>query len=156
MAQTLYDPREHADEMKVPIIRHTLRGLHAAWIPGKRVILLNRNIPSELETPVLAHECDHAEHDDPPGHHRRYESRADLHAAQRLIDAREFGILTSVYTDYDRICIELGVTREQFLAFREYRSQQVAHVRRVERIGDAVYVDPKMGAGQWAMKYEVA
>lgn len=156
MAKPLYDPREHADQMKVPIIRHTLHGLHGAWVPGKRVILLNRSIPPELEIPVLAHECDHAEHDDPAGHHPKYEARANLHAAQRLIDVEEFDVLTTMYADYDRICLEIGITREQFLAFRSHRERHIAKALRLERIGEAVYKDAKMGAGQWTMKFEVA
>lgn len=156
MASPLYDPREHAEEMKVPIIRHTLDGIYGAWIPGKRVILLSRTIPAELEVPVLAHECDHAEHDDPAGHHPKYETRANLHAALRLIDEDEFEVLTTMYADYDRICLELGITREQFLAYRDYRSRIIEESTRIERIGEAVYVEPKMGAGQWAMKFEVA
>ncbi len=156
MATRLYDPYEHADQMGVRIFRHTLRDCYGAWAPGKRAILLDRNVPAEFEIPVLAHECDHAEHNDPPGHHARYEARADLHAAQRLIDVAKFDDLMSVHTDYDLVCLELGVTREQLVQFVKFRKQQIEQKLQLHRFGQAVYRRPKMGAGQYEAKYEVA
>lgn len=156
MATPLYDPYAHADQMGVRIYRHTLHDCYGAWIPGKRAILLDRNIPAEFEVPVLAHECDHAEHNDPPGHHVRYEARANLHAAQRLIVVARFDDLMSVHTDYDLVCLELGVTREQLIEFAKFRRDQIAKKLRLHRLGQAVYMGPKMGAGQYIAKFEVA
>lgn len=58
--------------------------------------------------------------------------------------------------DYDRICLELGVTREQFVAYNEERKRQREEALRFERLGDVVYLDPKMGEGQWAMRIGAA
>ena len=79
-----------------------------------------------MERAVLAHECAHAENNDPAGHHPRNESRANLAAAQRLINPREWNALTRVYGDYDRICVDLGITREQFIAYHEHEARRAA------------------------------
>lgn len=156
MTQQLYDPRAHADEMRVRIIYHSLKDMYGAWNPVRRTILLDRQIPPGFETAILAHECVHAEHNDPGGHHPRHERRAHLNSARRLINVDEWDKQTAMHGDYDRICGEFGITRQQFLAFRDFRKRQLASDARMERIGDAVYVNPKMGSGQWAMKLEVA
>lgn len=118
-AQT-YDPHEHARRLGVQIVHHTLRSTKGLWVPSRRMVLIGRGLRPFMERAVLAHELDHAEHDDPPGHHPRNEARANLHAAQRLIDPREWYALTRIYPDYDKICIELGITREQFVAYAEH------------------------------------
>lgn len=156
MVTTLYDAWEHADSMEIPVVRRKLTMNYGGWFPAQRLIILDIDLPQEFEMPILAHECDHAEHNDPPGHHHRFEARANLHSAQRLIDPREFDAQTAMTQDYDRICLELGVTREQFVAYNEYRKRQREEALRFERLGDVVYLDPKMGEGQWAMRIGVA
>lgn len=128
-----YDPRQHADEMEVKIVYHSLSDNWGVWVPERRMIIVDRGCPAHLVTPVLAHECDHAEHRDPAGHHPRNEARANLNSARRLASIAEFDALTSAYTDYDRICIELGLTREQFTAMAQWRTAQLEQQRRRER-----------------------
>lgn len=72
---TLYDAWEHADSMKIPVVRRKLTMNYGGWFPAQRLIILDIDLPQEFEMPILAHECDHAEHNDPPGHHHRFEAR---------------------------------------------------------------------------------
>lgn len=154
MYDPTYDPVEHLDRMEVRLVRHTLNDLSAAWIPSRRMVILDRNVAAEHERPVLAHECSHVEHNDPGGHYPRAEHRANLISGLRLVDPSEWQALTTAHADYDRICLELGIVRGQFLALHKHFSNNRTH--RLERYGQAVYADPKMGAGQWSMKFEVA
>lgn len=151
-----YDPVEHLDRLKVRIVKHTLSRENAIWSPERRMIVLGRNLAPELVRPTLTHECDHVLHDDCGGHHVRNEARANLHSAIRLINPVEWKKLTRAHSDYDRICLELGITRRQFRAYHENELRTAAKRARLERYGNALYLEPKMGAGQWAMKLEVA
>lgn len=112
--------------MNVRIVYHPLRANKGLWVPDRRMILCRPNMRPFIERAVLAHECAHAEHNDPSGHHARNEARANLVAAQRLIDPREWSELTRVYSDYDRICVELGITREQFIAYHQHTKRKAA------------------------------
>lgn len=126
MTPQVYDPHAHAEKMGVRIIYHPLRASKGIWVPDKRIILCRPNLRPFVERAVLAHECVHAEHNDPAGHHPRNEARANLIAAQRLIDPREWSELTRVYSDYDHICLELGITREQFMAYHLHQLRKAA------------------------------
>ncbi|MFD5599870.1 hypothetical protein ACFWHR_07410 [Leucobacter sp. NPDC058333] len=149
-----YDPIQHLEQMKVRLVRHTLNNLSAVWVPSRKLVILDRNVASEYERPVLAHECAHAESNDPGGHDTRTEHRANLASGLRLADPEEWSTLTAAHADFDRICLELGITRGQFLALYKHFSTKRTH--RLERYGQTIYQDPKMGAGQWARKFEVA
>lgn len=126
MKPQLYDPHAHAERMNVRIVYHPLRSAKGLWVPDKRLILIRPGMRTYIERAVLAHECVHAEHNDPAGHCPRNEARANLIAAKRLIDPREWHALTRAYPDYDRICLELGVTREQFIAYHEDQLRRAA------------------------------
>lgn len=149
-----YDPLEHLDQMGVRLIKHTLTQHDAIWIPERRIVLLDRKLSVEHVRPVLAHECVHVEHGDPGGHHPKNEFRANLQSALRLINPTEWDTLSNTLDDYDRICLELGITRAQFLAYCKRVRERRWQGQRVERIGDIIYVNPKMGDGQWSMKLE--
>lgn len=151
-----YDPVEHLAAMGFSLIRHTLRESWAITIPHQRRVLWDPAMPPYLKKPVLSHECSHVELGDPGGHHPRNEARADLHAALKNIDPTEWDRLTGVEHDYDAICIDLGITRAQFRAYYEHRQSVDRPALRLHRYGNAVYQDPKMGAGQWSRKFEVA
>lgn len=56
---------------------------------------------------------------------------------------------------YDRICLELDLTREQFLAYREYREREVWKRLWLERLSSVMNVNPRVGAGQWAAKFKL-
>lgn len=124
MYQPGYDPHAHADEMNVRVVYHSLRDNYGIWVPERRMIIVDRGCPAHLVTPVLSHECDHALNNDPAGHHPRNEARANLNSARRLANLAEFDGLIAIYADYDRICLELGLTREQFTALAEWRRAQ--------------------------------
>ena len=146
MYQPDYDPRQHADEMNVQIIYHSLRDNYGVWVPERRIIIIDRNCPAHMQTPVLAHECDHAQHNDPAGHHARKEARANLNSARRLISPSEFDALTVMYPDYDRICLELGVTREQFTAYATWRKSETLAVQE-GAAGDTVNIADVVRSG---------
>ena len=151
-----YDPLEHLDQMGVRLVKRVMFHANAIWIPDQKAVAMNRGLRSDLIRPTLSHECSHVENDDRGGHHPRNEARADLHAALRNVDPAEWDRLMGVHHDYDAICIELGITRRQFRAYHRHRQQEAAARVRLEQYGNAIYLDPKMGAGQWRMKFEVA
>lgn len=121
----VYDPSTHADQLGVSIAYHPLRASKGLWVPEHKLILIRPRMRPFIERAVLAHEVAHAVHDDPPGHSPLNEARANLYAAQRLIDPREWAELTRIYPDYDKICIELGITREMFRAYADFTSAAV-------------------------------
>lgn len=154
-----FDPLERFEQLKIPVITHTLRDANALWVPERYengMVLVNRGLPSGLIRPTLAHEHAHVANGDCGGHHPSNEARANLHSALRLINPHAWDELTSIHSDYDYICIELGITRRQFRAYAEHRQQEDAQRVRIERLGDVTYIGPKMGAGQWQARIEVA
>ncbi|UOR02006.1 hypothetical protein MUN77_01350 [Leucobacter allii] len=151
-----YDPVEHLDRMGVRLIKRTMFHTNAIWIPEQRTVAMNRGLRADLVHATLSHECSHAENDDCGGHHPRNEGRADLHSALRNINPLEWERLVGINDDYDALCLELRITRRQFRAYHRHRLQKVAARMRVEQYGNAIYLDPKMGVGQYAAKYEVA
>lgn len=156
MYNPTYDPVEHLDQLKTKLLRHTLNSHEAIWIPERRLVLLDRSIREDRIKPVLAHECVHVEHNDMGGHHPRNEARADTISALRTIDPAEWRALTRATDDYDRICLDLGITRAQFMAFHTHHQRQATQHLRLEKIGATLYINPKMGSGQWTRKLEVA
>ncbi|UCR89287.1 ImmA/IrrE family metallo-endopeptidase [Mycetocola spongiae] len=112
-----YDPWNHAEKLGVSIIEWPLRTAKGMWVPEQRAIFIRPKMRSFVELSVLAHELVHAEYCDPAGHHPKNEARANRIAAQRLINPREIAELLRLYPDGDRICRELGVTREIFQAY---------------------------------------
>lgn len=110
---TNYDPWEHADQLGIPIYRHPLRTAPGMWLPDQRAIIIRPRLRGFEERSVLAHEIVHAEWNDPAGHNGKAERRAHRIAAERLIDRRELNALGQLYGHIDdRLCHELGVTRE--------------------------------------------
>ncbi|MCW2286934.1 hypothetical protein EDF60_1579 [Leucobacter luti] len=79
-----------------------------------------------LRTAVLTHEYLHVVNNDPGGHNPRNEARANLMAALTLIDPNRWSDLTSIHSDYDHICLELGITRAQFMAYYQFTTRKVA------------------------------
>lgn len=96
---------------------------------------------------ILAHELGHATNDDEPTvfeHlNRRMELRADAWAAHFLI----------IETAYRDAALRFGrhtPSIAQELCVLE--KLVVAYERTLERVGDMVYVNPRMGAGQWTQR----
>ncbi|MGW9020702.1 hypothetical protein ACWGOE_04360 [Leucobacter chromiiresistens] len=151
-----YDPVAELAKMGIRIVRHSLKHANAIWVRERRLVIVDRGLRPDLVRPTLAHEHQHAVNGDPGGHNHRDESRAVLESAKILIDPAEWDVLTYAHDDYDRVCMELGVMRDQFLAYYRFRQMRAASETRLERIGTAVYENPKMGVGNWTRKYEVA
>lgn len=90
------------------------------------MILLDPNVNPALKIAVLTHECFHVVNNDPGGHNPRNEARANLMSALTLIDPSKWADLTSVHSDYDHICLELGITRAQFMAYYQFTTRKAA------------------------------
>jgi len=116
-----------------------------------RLIRLRHDMSERLHRSVLAHECAHAVFGDVPSMfgplNAKQERRADEWAALRLIRREEYKRSESVHHGHiGAIAHDLGVVRSVVEAYQ----------RVLLRIGDVVYVAPKMGAGQWAEREEIA
>ncbi|UOQ58135.1 ImmA/IrrE family metallo-endopeptidase [Leucobacter allii] len=114
-------------------------------------IRLREDMPPRLMRFTFAHELGHAAFRDVPSmfgpENARQERRADEWAALRLIELdayREFEALREGHVP--AIAHDLGVVTRCVEAYQ----------RLLERIGDTVYLDPHMGAGQWLAKVEAA
>lgn len=112
-----YNPWDHAETLGVSVGWHPLKHSNGIWLPSHERIVLNTALPEWAVTPVLAHECVHAEYHDPPGQVERHERRANRIAAERLIDPERLEYLAKTTPDYDRLCIELGVTRPMLIEY---------------------------------------
>lgn len=116
-----------------------------------RTIRLQHGMLERLERCVCAHEIAHFIRGDRRtmfGYYDdRDERRADEWAAHFLIDITEYRIAEAKYgTNLEYIGQELNVMDYIVEAFE----------RTMDRIGDTVYMDGRMGAGQWTRKFEVA
>ncbi|KKI20584.1 MULTISPECIES: hypothetical protein [Bacteria] len=128
-----YDPVDHLARMGVELELRPLKKHAALWVPEERKVLLDPKVPAHVVRPVLGHECSHAENEDPGGHHPRNEARANLHSALRITNPDEWAALIASLADYDRICLELGLTRGQFIAYSEWREAQDRQPKRRTR-----------------------
>ncbi|MFJ4173337.1 ImmA/IrrE family metallo-endopeptidase [Microbacterium sp. NPDC089696] len=118
--------------------------------PITKVMRLQRGMSRRLLQCTLAHELCHAIFGDRPSKfgpvNAKQERRADEWAALRLIDR-------DAYRDAERMhdgnvtlmCQTLDVIEDILIAYQ----------RVLLRVGDTVYVAPKMGAGQWHQKVDV-
>lgn len=116
-----------------------------------RIIRLQKGMLYRLERSVLAHELIHVIRDDQKTMFGFYEDRderiADELAGQLLFTIPEYRAAEEKCGNHiEGIALELGVMDWIIESFE----------RTLCRIGDHVYVNPKMGVGQWSEKYEVA
>ncbi|KRD51930.1 ImmA/IrrE family metallo-endopeptidase [Microbacterium sp. Root280D1] len=121
------------------------------YIHARRAIYLRPGMHSRHHRSVLAHELAHALWGDVPSKfgpvNAKQERRAEEWAALRLIDLDTYRYLERVHHGRAAgIAVELGVMKSIVLAYQSL----------LQRIGDTTYVDPKMGAGQWHQRVEVA
>lgn len=112
-----------------------------------KLIRLRAGMTLRKERSVLAHEIAHAIWGDVPSKFgpvkAKQERRADEWAALRLIDPERYRAAEEHWEGHlGAIAYDLGVTTKIVTAFQ----------RVLARIGDTVYVDPRMGTGQWAEK----
>ena len=119
------------------------------YIHARRLIRLHQGMPRRLRRSVLAHETAHAVFEDVPSHfgpaNARQERRADEWAALRLISTADYVRAEQLHEGHDEgIAVELDVTIDLIEAYRGL----------LLRIGDSVYIDAKMGAGQFRDRAE--
>ena len=110
-------------------------------------IRLRAGMTLRKERSVLAHELAHAIWGDVPSKfgpvNAKQERRADEWAALCLITPERYRAAEERWEGHlGAMAYDLGVTTKLVVAFQ----------RVLARIGDTVYVDPRMGAGQWAEK----
>lgn len=107
---------------------HRLRpGDLGGWFPDRRLILVRPTLGPRNRAHTLAHELGHAAHGDPAGHHPRYEHRADLYAANLLIDPREYRELEMMYDGHlGAIAAEMDVTVSLLATWRADQEKRTA------------------------------
>jgi hypothetical protein len=138
-------------DVRVEYARHFLDNRDGEYIHDRRLIRLRHGMTSRLHRSVLAHEAAHAVFGDVPSRfgpvNAKQERRADEWAALRLIRHEDYQRAEAIYHGHaGAMAHELGVVRSIVAAYQ----------RVLLRIGDTVYVQPKMGAGMWADRVEVA
>jgi hypothetical protein len=121
------------------------------YIHRRRLIRLQEGMPERLHRSVLAHECAHAVFEDVPSKfgpvNAKQERRADEWAALRLMSIEAYRHAETLHQGHvEAMAVELNVIVDLVEAFQ----------RILLRIGDTVYVQPRMGAGQWLHRGQVA
>lgn len=110
-------------------------------------IRLREGMTLRKETSALAHELAHAVFGDVPSKfgpvNAKQERRADEWAALRLITPEAYRAAEERWDGHlGAMAFDLGVTTKITTAFQ----------RVLARIGDTVYVGPRMGVGQWEQR----
>lgn len=126
MYDPTFDPVERLTALNVRLVSHPLYRHDALWVPRRRMVIVNEHLEPAHVTPVLTHEYVHVINDDPGGHHPRNEARANLISALILTNPNRWADLTAIHSDYDHICLELGITREQFVAYYQHQLRRAA------------------------------
>ncbi len=121
------------------------------YLHDRKLIRLQRDMATRLHRSVLAHECAHAVFADVPSMfgpvNRKQERRADEWAALRLIEVHDYKRAEAIHHGHpEALAVELGVTVDLIEAYQ----------RILLRTEDAVYVQPREGAGQWEHREQVA
>ena len=121
------------------------RGHHrGGYHDGIRQIRINPGMSVRLTRSLLAHEIAHAMYRDVPSPYgpvkMKQERRAWEWAAVYLIEPADFAAAEETRDCHaPSMAYDLGVTVELVDAFRGA----------LQRIGEQVYLQPRMGAGQW-------
>lgn len=128
--------------------------VHGAHIPRPRVgayfrdlgrIYFDLDLTLPYRRTVIAHELGHAYY----GHDcdsERNERQADKYAATLLINPEWYAELEQINPDAEWIADEMNVAPYAVVDYRRYCLQ---------RIGNATYTRPRMGAGQWLHRIAV-
>lgn len=147
--KALYD---FADALNVEIVYCRLpRDRDGDYDAKTNTIRLRAGMTYRLHRHTLAHELAHAVFGDVPTMfgpvNAKQERRADEWAALRLIDSDDYRAAEEIHGSHPpALAQELNVVTRTVEAYQ----------RVLERIGDTVYLQPRMGAGQWALKEQVA
>ena len=116
-----------------------------ASLDDEKLIKIRLNLGELLEDEALHHEYAHAFYGD-RACHPATERRAWTMVAQLMIDPMAYARAERISADALFIARELGMTKRVVIAFQTL----------LVRLGDATYVDARMGAGQWAHRELVA
>jgi Zn-dependent peptidase ImmA (M78 family) len=121
------------------------------YVHARRVIILRPGMHARHHRSVLAHELAHALWGDVPSKfgpvNAKQERRAEEWAALRLIDREDYRYFEMVHEGRAAgMALDLGVMKSIVLAYQSL----------LQRIGDTVYVNARMGDGQWAQRHQVA
>jgi hypothetical protein len=117
----------------------------------RKIIRLRPGMNARLHRCVLAHELGHHALGHAPTRfgpvHAKQERAAEEWGALRLISPADYRHVEEIHTGHlGAMALELGIMRSTLEAFQAL----------LLRLGDTVYVRPKMGAGNWAHREEVA
>ena len=139
-----------ADELGVTVIERR-GGKPGGYHAGTTTIRLHPGTSRRVARSVLAHEIAHHVFGDTPSPYgpvrAKQERRANEWAALRLITPDAYAAAeANQHGHVPSMGYELGVTLELVEAYK----------RLLARIGDATYVAPRMGAGQFQHRAEVA
>lgn len=126
-------------------------GRDGEYVHARKLIRLRHGMSARLHRSVLAHELGHAAFADVPSKfgpvNAKQERRAEEWAALRLIDVDDYRHLEQIHHGHaGAIALDLGVMRSIVEAFQSV----------LQRIGDTTYVQPRMGAGNWLHREEIA
>ncbi|MFK4760344.1 ImmA/IrrE family metallo-endopeptidase [Microbacterium sp. ZW T5_45] len=121
------------------------------YIHDEKLIRIQFDLSTRVYRSTLAHECCHAVFGDVTSMfgpmNAKQERRADEWAALRMIGLDDYRAQETRHDgNVEAMAIALNVTADMVEVFRGL----------LLRTPDAVYVDPRMGAGQFAHRIEVA
>lgn len=139
-----------ADDLGLTVVERNVRHT-SGYRPGDRTIYLTPRMPRRAARSVLAHEIAHHVLEHRPSQfgpvRSRQEREANEWAASHLI-SRESYIETERLREghLESMAFDLDVAAELLAVYRSM----------MRRIGDTVYMDARMGAGQWAHREDVA
>lgn len=138
-----------ADALGVRVKHVALNRRDGEYLHGKKLIRLQEGMTIRHERSILAHEIAHAVFADVPSKfgpvNAKQERRADEWAALRLITPDEYRVAEERWDGHvGAMAYDLGVIARLVKAYQ----------RVLLRVGETVYVTPRMGIGQWSEKVE--
>jgi hypothetical protein len=130
---------------------HLRDGRDGEYHHERKLIRLRPGMNARLHRSVLAHELGHAAFSHTPTRfgpvHAKQERMAEEWAALRLITPADYRHAEEIHAGHPgAMALDLGVMKSIVIAFQGL----------LARLGDTVYVAPKMGAGMWTHREEVA
>jgi hypothetical protein len=130
---------------------HLRHGRDGEYHHELKLIRLRPGMNARLHRCVLAHELAHAAFGHTPSRfgpvHAKQERMAEEWAALRLISPGDYRHVEEIHAGHPgAMALELGVMKSILVAFQGL----------LTRLGDTVYVAPKMGAGNWLHREDVA
>ncbi len=139
-----------ADELGVKVIERR-GGKPGGYHAGTTTIRLHPGMSWRVSRSILAHELAHHIFGDTPTPYgpvrAKQERRANEWAARRFITPSTYAAAEANHHGHlPAMAYELGVTLELIEAYKQM----------LTRIGDATYVAPRMGIGQFMHRAEVA